>query len=97
MAKQKKPTLLDAIASMEAVSSKKKSWHESLRESDPETHGELLDVVKDFLNGGVSFKKLGSQNALRRCLEQQKAIPKISQGSFSSFLEWVGNNDEATN
>lgn len=98
MSKRKKPSLLDGIASMDAVAPKcPQSWHGQIKATDPEAYRDLIEVVMDFHAGGVSYKKLRTRSALMRCLREQGAVPKISQTSFDNFLNKVRDDgQEAT-
>lgn len=88
-----KPSLLDSIATMKAVASKRpKSWYKRLQESDPKTYDELIEVVLDFNARGVAYQKLGSQVALLRCLQSQGIATKVSQSSFDNFVNWVAEH-----
>lgn len=60
-----KRNVLAQASKLTPVQSGRACWAENLRKEDPEQHKELLEVVDDFIKGGVTKEKFGSSSKLR--------------------------------
>lgn len=100
MAKEKKPRLLDTIKAMPTASgSQKPSWHNRLKDRQPELYSELCEVVRDYNEGGSTFEVFRSISAMHSFLldaDTRRTGPKmlngISRCMFARFIEFLRVN-----
>lgn len=58
--------LLDEIATIPIAPVRGDSWASSLKETDPETHAEIFDVMTDFVKGGRAFQVFKTTTGLKQ-------------------------------
>ena len=69
------------------------SWHQKLLRDDPESHAELIELVDDWHDGGVSREKFKNITSMYRFLSgkdsQRPLDPPLVTCTASSFRNFV--------
>lgn len=81
-----KKRLIDLIAECPDQKTVKRDWALIFCQQSPHKHAELIEVIKDFLAGGIVKQKFGSQRSLYRYLIANKCMPDVCVTSFNAFV-----------
>jgi len=96
-----KGSLLNTISKLEPVKiNRNKFWTIIMKEHDPQQYAELLEVIRDYVNGGHTFNVFPQLAQLHTYLigkdqnNKCKPIISVSRHTFSRFVERVRNGEE---